>query len=76
VTLWYGLFAPAGVSDSAIAVLNSAVIEAMAVADIREKFSAQGVDATSDTSAEFMKLIRAESSKWRTLLQSEGIKPE
>ena len=76
VTLWYGLFAPNGVSDPVIAALNSAVIKAMAAADIREKFSVQGVDATSDTSAEFMKLIRAESNKWRNLLRSEGIKPE
>lgn len=77
VVLWYGLFAPAGVPEAVIARLNRAVVKVLAMPSVKERFVAQGLEPTSSASmAEFREFTRAESAKWKSLIESSGIKPE
>jgi tripartite-type tricarboxylate transporter receptor subunit TctC len=76
VPLWYGMFAPSGVPEAVVTLLNRAVVKALASPQVKEKFAAQGVDPTSSSVAEFRELTRAESARWRKLIQASGIKPE
>ena len=76
VTLWYGLFAPAGVPQPIVNRLNAAVVQVMSSAGVKEQFLAQGVDPTSSSVADFRTLVREETAKWRKLIEASGIKPE
>ena len=76
VTLWYGLFAPAGVSPAAVMRLNQAIVKALASPDVRQKFMAQGVEPTTSAPEAFRKLVDDETARWRSLIQAAGIKLE
>lgn len=76
VTLWYGLFAPAGVPQPIVNRLNAAVVKVMSSSEVKEQFLAQGVDPTSSSAADFRTLVREESAKWRKLIEASGIKPD
>ena len=76
VTLWYGLFAPAGVSPAAVMRLNQAIVKALASPDVRQKFMAQGVEPTTSAPEVFRKLVDDETARWRSLIQAAGIKLE
>jgi len=76
VTLWYGLLAPTGVPDAVVTRLNRAVVKVLAAPQVKEKFVAQGVDPTSSSVGGFRELTRTEAAKWKTLIESSGIKPD
>jgi tripartite-type tricarboxylate transporter receptor subunit TctC len=76
VVLWYGLLAPTGVPDAVVARLNRAVVKVLATPQVKERFVAQGVDPTSSSIAEFRELTRTEATRWKTLIESTGIKPD
>jgi len=76
VTLWYGLFAPAGVDAAITRRLNHEVVSALKGADGRQRFIAQGVDPTSSSQAEFASLIESELERWAKLVKAAGVKVE
>ena len=76
VLIWYGVVAPAATPKDIIARLNREIVKIMGAADVREKFSQQGVDAASSTPDEFAQLIREEVARWAKVIRSAGIKLE
>ncbi len=73
VSSWNGLFAPAKTPPAIIARLHEASIKALALPDVREKFAAQGAEATGSTPEEFRTYIRAEIEKWGKVIRASGI---
>ena len=73
VLIWYGVVAPAATPKDIIARLNREIVKIMGAADVREKFSQQGVDAASSTPDEFAQLIREEVARWAKVIRSAGI---
>ena len=73
VSSWNGLFAPAKTPPAIIARLHEASIKALALPDVREKFAAQGAEATGSTAEEFRTYIRAETEKWGKVIRASGI---
>ena len=73
---WQGIAVPAGTPREIIAKLADALQKAVAQADIREKFAAQGLDAASSTPEEFSAHIRSEVPKWTRIARSANIKVE
>lgn len=76
VTLWYGLFSPAGVSPSIIEKLNAEVVKALRTPDGQERFRAQGLDPTTNSPAEFSALIKAELSQWAKVVKDARMQVE
>ena len=74
--LWYAILGPAGVPDELIAKLNTSFKSILAMRDVRERFSSNGVDATWSTPAELATHIGREIDKWRKVIQSAGIRPD
>jgi len=74
--LWYAILGPAGVSDELVAKLNTSFKSILAMRDVRERFSSNGVDATWSTPAELATHIGREIEKWRKVIQSAGIRPD
>jgi tripartite-type tricarboxylate transporter receptor subunit TctC len=71
-----GVLAPAGTPPEAVAKLSQALNAALAQPEVREKFSAAGLETVSSTPAEFAAFIRAEIAKWGKVAKEANIKIE
>jgi tripartite-type tricarboxylate transporter receptor subunit TctC len=76
VNSWYGALVPAKTPPAIIAKLNAAMVKVLQTPETREKLLAQGAEATSNTPAEFEKLIRDELKKWEYVIREAKITPE
>lgn len=70
---WFGLFGPAGLPKPVIAQLNQASAKALAMADVRDQFARQGIDAEPSTPAELTKILRDDTATWAKIIKSAGI---
>lgn len=75
-TNWYGLLAPAKTPAAVIERINRELTAALKSPDVAEGLKTRGIDATPDSPAEFAAFIRAETVKWRPILQQSGIKAD
>jgi tripartite-type tricarboxylate transporter receptor subunit TctC len=72
---WYGLFAPAGTPEPALARLRAEVNKALLAPDIRERLTnAGGVEPWITTPDEFAAEIRSEYAKYAKLVKDVGAK--
>ena len=74
--LWYAILGPAGMPDDIVARLNGSFKSILAMRDVRERFSGNGVEATHSTTGELATHISREIDKWRKVIQSAGIRPD
>jgi tripartite-type tricarboxylate transporter receptor subunit TctC len=74
VSVWLGLFAPAGTPPSIIAQLNVAVNKVLASPDVIERISAGGVSVAGGTQEEFAALVRNDYARWGQTVKESGIK--
>ncbi|MFO0519792.1 MAG: Bug family tripartite tricarboxylate transporter substrate binding protein [bacterium] len=71
---WYGFVGPAGLPKPLVARLNEALVKTLASAEVRERFSAQGIDGIGSTPAAFADFLREEMAKWRKVIVASGLK--
>ena len=75
-SLWYGFIGPARMHPDIVQRLNSEIGTALALPDVRERLSSQGVDARSSTVDEFARLLAADFQRWAEILQRLGVHAE
>src|SRR5262245_33802583 len=75
VTVWFGLFVPAGTSAVIIERLHRETVKIMALPDVRDKFHAMGIVPLHNTPAEFVDVIKAGTPYWARVIKDTGIKP-
>ena len=75
-TNWYGLLAPAKTPSAIIDRINRDMTTALKSPDVIENLKSRGIDAAPNSPAEFAAFIRAETMKWRPIVQQSGIKPD
>lgn len=71
---WFGLLAPAGTPQPAIAKLNAEVARWLASPEAKEKLLAQGAIAAGGTPEDFARHIAAETAKWQKVVKESGAK--
>lgn len=71
---WVGMLAPAKTPKDVIAKLNGALREVLAMPEVKARFDAQGITATSSTPEEFETLISSEIKQWKAVAAASGIK--
>ena len=76
VVQWFGVFMPAGTPSAIVARLNRELRNVLALPEIRDRYSAQGVEPTSNTPEEFAAYVKAEVVKWNKLLREMNIRGE
>ena len=76
VTIWLGLFAPAGTPAAIVNRLNEAVNKVLQMPDIRQKISGQGVAVGGGTPAEFAAFVKADYARWGDVARKSGVKVE
>lgn len=73
VITWYGLFAPAGVKADIVDRLHAEIVKVLNTPDTKSKLTQVGLDATTDTPAEFAKFVRSEYDKWGRVIREAHI---
>jgi tripartite-type tricarboxylate transporter receptor subunit TctC len=76
VSNWYGVLAPARTSPVIVTRLNQAINRALEAPDVREKLANLGADVGGGTPAEFGTHIKAELTKWATVIKQADIRSE
>jgi tripartite-type tricarboxylate transporter receptor subunit TctC len=73
---WVGLFTTAGTPKEIVDRLNGELNRILVLPDVIERFTAQGVTAAGNTSAEFRALIASEIRQWTETVRAADIKVE
>ena len=77
VTIWMGLFAPAGTPEPIVAALRAEVVKALTQPDLADKLNVTGaLTPLIDTPEEFSALIRRDYEKYGRLVRQVGVKIE
>jgi len=71
---WYSFAAPSGTPREIVARLNAAIVKALQMPDVREKFQAQGADLMPGTPQEAAAFYRSEVEKWAKVVKASGAK--
>lgn len=61
---WFGLLAPAGTSPERVAALSAAVSKAIASERVKEAFGKLIMEPTSNSPADFSRMIKADTDRW------------
>ena len=73
---WFGVYGPAKMPAPIVAALNTALVEALARPDIRQKLAAAGFHAKGSTAAELEELTQREYEKFGTIAREARIAVE
>jgi tripartite-type tricarboxylate transporter receptor subunit TctC len=76
MSLWIGLFAPAGTARDVVAKLNAELVRVVRLPDVREKLLAMGVDPLGNTPEQAADWIRGEIAKYGPVVRAADIKAE
>jgi len=74
--LWWGLFAPAGISAERLASINGAVNKILATADMKKLLASQGAEPWPLTPQQIDGLLVKEIDRYKKAAQLAGIKPQ
>ena len=76
VDVWYGLFAPRGTPRPIIEKIAAESIRIMQAPDMRERWSAVGVEPAGTRPKEFDGKFREEIAKWRKVVTTAKLAPD
>lgn len=72
----YGLLAPRGTPDAAIATLNQAMLRALKADDVRARLRDEAVEPVGSTPEEFQKYLLEQAAKYAKIVRATGMKSE
>ena len=75
-SLWYGILAAAGTPPAMLNVLNTHFVNALKAPDVRERFTALGIDVVGSTPEFLDQHLRAELAKWEKVIKTAKIRTE
>lgn len=70
------MVAPVGTPKEIVARLSAETAKILSLAEVRERFLAQGVEPVGSTPEQFAAFIEAEMPRWANAVRSAGIKPD
>jgi tripartite-type tricarboxylate transporter receptor subunit TctC len=76
VSLWMGLFVPAGTPAPIVKRLNDEVARAVRLPDVRERLIALGVDPVGGTPEELARVLARDLEKWTAVAKAANIKSD
>ncbi len=74
--LWWGLFAPAGISAERVGFINAAVNKMLASADMKKFLDTQGTEPWPQSPAQLADLLPKEIARYKKAMQVAGIQPQ
>ena len=73
-TIWFGLFAPAGIPAATLDAIRAAAVKVQADGSYRARLEALNFDIPTEDVAAFEKTITAETARWSALVKATGFK--
>lgn len=73
---WYGMLAPAGTPPAVVARMNQEVNAIIAMADVRARMNASGIDVRGGSAAEFGAEMRDDHERYGRIIREFGIKAD
>jgi tripartite-type tricarboxylate transporter receptor subunit TctC len=73
---WNGVFLPKGTPAEIAAKLHEALVAVLRSPAVKEQMAGLGAEAIGNPQGEFAAFVKAESSRWGTIIRDKGIKPE
>lgn len=73
---WYGVLAPKGTPREIVDLLNREIGKALATPEISDRFSAQALEITPGSPADFRREITAETERWKLVIKQTRFKLE
>jgi tripartite-type tricarboxylate transporter receptor subunit TctC len=73
---WYGVLAPAQTPKDIVTRLHREMVAILQLADVKDRFAADGGDPGGNTPEEFARYLRTETEKWAKVVKGAGIKQE
>ena len=74
VDSWYGLFVPAKTPKPVVALLNREINRIMALPDVKERLSRDGVDPAGSTPEGLNAVVQKEKKVWTKVIRESNIK--
>jgi len=75
VTVWYGVFGPAGMPPAVTNKLNQAINAALRTPELGQRLADLGADVAGGTAEDLARYPAAESTKWNKFIKDAGITP-
>ena len=75
-TAWNGVVAPAGPPKAIVDTLAAEIGRGLHAADVKERFTASGMEAIGGSPEEFGAFLRAETAKWAKVIKAANIRVE
>ncbi|MGB8437558.1 MAG: Bug family tripartite tricarboxylate transporter substrate binding protein [Burkholderiales bacterium] len=75
-TGWNAVFAPAGTPQAEIDQLASAIVAAVRSPEVGERFKDLGFEPTGTTPQELARIIAADTTRWRKIIEASGFVAE
>lgn len=74
LTTWYGVLGPANMPPDIVKKLNAAIVQVVAMPDVRDKLRNLSIDAASTTPEAFATMIQAELARYGKAIREADIK--
>ena len=74
MTLWQGLFVPAGTPSSIVQMLNNTILKILDTPEMKERFQKAGVQIAPMNTAQFNDLYNSDIARWKTVIEKAKIK--
>ena len=75
-TLWYGFAGPARMPPDIVRRLATEIGAVLALPDVREHLTSQGLEPTPSTPEQFAKLLVSDLDRWAKVVERAGVKVE
>ena len=73
VSLWYGMMAPAGTRPEIIALISSALGNALKQPALIASLNKMGADSAASSPAEFQRFVNDEYQRWKKVVQEGNV---
>jgi len=76
VITWFGILAPAATSKDIVNRLNSEIVAAVQLPNVREQLTKMGFEIVPNTPEQYAAFLREENVKWGKVVKDLGLKAE
>jgi len=76
LTPWFGVFMPAATPKEVVRTMNTALVEALKLTDVKARFFVLGAEPIGSSPEAFAATLVTESAKWEKLIRERNIKPD
>ena len=73
---WFAVYMPAGTPKPIVAKINTAILDAMKLPDVRSRFAAIGAEAIGSTPEQLAGHLDAEMATWGKIIQARNIRAD